>query len=364
MEAKERLNFKLDPEFESYWPKLSKEKFIILEQSILDEGLRENLVVWKEENILIDGHQRLIVLRKHNISIDNKIARLSFADRLHAKQWVHANQTGRRGDVSKFLNICHVMEFEPIYREEAKKRQKEHGKTEPGKPKTLPPTVGVSVLNKGEAVEFMAKDSGTSRHSVDRVLYIQKYDAEKFNQLKSQAQNGEDISILLEYSKIKAILDAKKSKAELNIEAVEKLKSADAVKAFSDAIQKHKPSQTVQEAAIEEVIKSEEQANESYIEDAIIRRLPKKKHKKQDGFEQMKKTIKEISDAMNLAIGKIHLLHDELREKYGDDTYFQALKAVPELEAAYAQFVIAGKTFIGGYDEKNQKKENLLKQAN
>jgi len=361
MEAKERLNFKLDPEFESYWPKLSKEKFIILEQSILDEGLRENLVVWKEENILIDGHQRLIILRKHNISIDNKIARLSFADRLHAKQWVHANQTGRRGDISKFLSICHVMEFEPIYRKEAKKRKieagKKHGK---GHPKVIPK---VSITY-GPTVVFMAKDSGTSRHSVDRVLYIQKHDAEKFNQLKSQAQNGKDISITLEYTKIKAILDAKKSKAELNIEAIEKLKSADAVKAFSDAIQKHKPSQTVQEAAIEEVIKSEEQANESYIEDAIIHRLPKKKHKKKDGFEQMKKTIKEISDAMNLAIGKIHLLHDELREKYGDDTYFQALKAVPELETAYAQFVIAAKTFTGGYDGKNQKKENLLKQAN
>lgn len=353
MEAKERLNFKLDPEFKSYWPKLSKEKFIILEQSILDEGLRENLVVWKEENILIDGHQRLIVLRKHNISIDNKITRLSFANRLHAKRWVHANQTGRRGDISKFLSICHVMEFEPIYREEAKKRS--------GTRTDLRPKVDQRF---GRVRNFMAKESGTGHSTLENILYIRRYDTEKFNQLKGEAQNGKDISIALEYSKIKANQDAKKSKAELNIGAIEKLKSADAVKAFSDAIQKHKPSQTVQEAAIEEVIKSENQANESYIEDAIIRRLPKKKHKKQDGFEQMKKTIKEISDAMNLAIGKIHLLHDELREKYGDDIYFQALKAVPELEAAYAQFVIAGKAFTGGYDEKNQKKENLLKQAN
>jgi len=356
MEAKERLNFKLDPEFESYWPKLSKEKFIILEQSILDEGLRENLVVWKEENILIDGHQRLAVLKKHNIPIDSKITFLSFADRLHAKRWVHANQTGRRGDISKFLSICHVMEFKPIYRKEAKKRMLSGKKIDPSNTLTR---------GSGRITEFMAKDSGAGSYSVERVLYIRKHGAEKFNQLKSQAQNGEDISITLEHSKIKAILDAKKSKAELNIEAVEKLKSADAVKAFSNAIQKHKPSMTVQEAAIEEVIKSEERANESYIEDAIIHRLPKKKHKKQDGFEQMKKTIKEISDAMNLAIGKIHLLHDELREKYGDDIYFQALKAVPEIEAAYAQFVIAAKTFTGGYkDEKYQEKGNLLKQGN
>lgn len=353
MEAKERLNFKLDPEFESYWPKLSAEKFIILEQSILNEGLRENLVVWKEKNILIDGHQRLAILKKHSILLDNKIVFLSFANRLNAKWWIHTNQMGRRGNTPIFLNICHTLEFEPIYREKAKKRQ--------GIRTDFYPDSGQKF---NSVRKLMAQDSGAGHCSLEYVLYIQKYDSEKFNQLKSRVRDGEDINISLEHSKVKTAQNAKRAKAELNIEAIEKLKSADAVKAFSDAIQKHKPSQTVQGAAIEEVIKSENQANESYIEDAIIRRLPKKKHKKQDGFEQMKKTIKEISDAMNLAIGKIHLLHDELREKYGDDIYFQALKAVPELEAAYAQFVIAGKAFTGGYDEKNQKKENLLKQAN
>ena len=357
-------DFKLDSEFESYWPKLSEEKFIILEQSILNEGLRENLVVWKEENILIDGHQRLTVLRKHDIPIDDKITYLSFVNRLHAKRWAHANQTGRRGDVSKFLNVCHVMEFEPIYREEAKRRQG-HGKTAPGK--TLNPTAGGSVLNKGEATEFMAKDSGVSHSVIERIFYIKKHDKERFEELEKRAKSGEEISVALEYHKIKAGIDAKNKKIELNKNAIEKLPSADSVKAFSEAIQKHKPSPSVQEAAIDTVIKSEKRANENYIEDTIIHRLPKKKAKqiqKTNGLTQIKTVLEEIALNMNHTIERIYFLQEELREQYGDDIYFQAIATTPELQTAFAKFTLAAKSFGGYYDEKNQKQKNLLNQGN
>ena len=115
--------FKIDPAFEHYWPPLPDEKFIILEKSILEEGIRENLVVWKEKNILLDGHQRFVICKKHGIPIDKKITHLSFPDEIHAKHWVHITQAARRGDAPQFLSICHVLEFEPIYREEAKQRK-------------------------------------------------------------------------------------------------------------------------------------------------------------------------------------------------------------------------------------------------
>jgi len=156
--------FKIDPAFEHYWPPLPDEKFIILEKSILEEGIRENLVVWKEKNILLDGHQRFVICKKHGIPIDKKITHLSFPDEIHAKHWVHITQAARRGDAPQFLSICHVLEFEPIYREEAKQRkirkpknlscvidagQKEYGGTAPGKhccPLTLIRQAGARVL--------------------------------------------------------------------------------------------------------------------------------------------------------------------------------------------------------------------------
>lgn len=71
-----------------------------------------------------------------------------------------------------------IFEFEPIYREEAKGRQKEHGGTAPGKHSC---TNGAEVL--GTSREFMARDSAASKNSVERVLYIKAHDPERLRAL-------------------------------------------------------------------------------------------------------------------------------------------------------------------------------------
>jgi len=96
-------------------------------------------------------------------------------------------QAARRGDAPQFLSICHVLEFEPIYREEAKGRQKEHGGTAPGKHSGINDTE-VS----GRSRVFMARDSAASEMSVARVLYIKAHDAARFASLKELAEMGED----------------------------------------------------------------------------------------------------------------------------------------------------------------------------
>ena len=161
------MKFKLDDTFKHYWPPLPEEKRIILEKSILEEGLRDNLIVWKEKNILLDGHQRLGILTKHGIGYEDRITYLSFPDEVHAKHWVHVTQAARRGDAPQFLSICHVLEFEPIYLEEAKGRMAEGGKKH-GK-------VGINdtTLETGRSRLFMARDSAASEMSVQRVLYVE-----------------------------------------------------------------------------------------------------------------------------------------------------------------------------------------------
>ena len=67
------MKFKIDDTFKHYWPPLPEEKRIILEKSILEEGLRDNLIVWKEQGVLLDGHQRLGILKKHGIPYEDRI---------------------------------------------------------------------------------------------------------------------------------------------------------------------------------------------------------------------------------------------------------------------------------------------------
>lgn len=76
---------------------------------------------------------------------------------------------GGRGDAPQFLSICHVLEFEGLYREEAKGRQRagqekgravEHGKVGSGINDTE---------TTGRFRTFMARDSGAGEQSVIRV---------------------------------------------------------------------------------------------------------------------------------------------------------------------------------------------------
>jgi 16S rRNA G966 N2-methylase RsmD len=68
----------------------------LLEQSILEEGIRDPLVVWRrgDELILLDGHHRHQLAQKHGL--DFSIVEMEFDDESHAVQWVLRNQLARR----------------------------------------------------------------------------------------------------------------------------------------------------------------------------------------------------------------------------------------------------------------------------
>jgi 16S rRNA G966 N2-methylase RsmD len=76
---------------------LRDEEFQLLEQSVLAEGIRDPLVVWKRADgtrILLDGHHRYQLARKHGL--DFSIVEMEFADESEAVQWVLRNQLARR----------------------------------------------------------------------------------------------------------------------------------------------------------------------------------------------------------------------------------------------------------------------------
>ena len=85
---------KIDKEFQSLIFPLSDDEYVLLEQNIIRDGCRDALVVWKEEDILLDGHNRYKICQKHKI--DFKIKPISLPDRLSAEDWIDSNQLGRR----------------------------------------------------------------------------------------------------------------------------------------------------------------------------------------------------------------------------------------------------------------------------
>lgn len=86
------IELKIDPEFRDKIPPIPTEDFEGLRADILRDGyVRDPLVVWDEENILLDGHHRWKVIQEHP-ELPYTIDRKSFPNRWGAIAWICANQ--------------------------------------------------------------------------------------------------------------------------------------------------------------------------------------------------------------------------------------------------------------------------------
>lgn len=88
------MNFKIEPEFADLIPPLNDLEFETLEQSIIEEGCREPLIIWAGENILLDGHNRFKICLEN--SLPYQVVKKEFDDENAAKNWMLMNQLGRR----------------------------------------------------------------------------------------------------------------------------------------------------------------------------------------------------------------------------------------------------------------------------
>jgi hypothetical protein len=81
-------------DFRDLIPPLSESEREALEASIIAEGVREPLIVWKEQNILLDGHNRAHIALRNGKPV--KYEHRSFASEQDAKNWMIENQLSRR----------------------------------------------------------------------------------------------------------------------------------------------------------------------------------------------------------------------------------------------------------------------------
>ena len=71
---------------------LSTEEFNILEQSIINDGCRDSIILWN--TTLVDGHNRFDICNKHNIPFNT--IQMEFENIEYVKEWIILNQFGRR----------------------------------------------------------------------------------------------------------------------------------------------------------------------------------------------------------------------------------------------------------------------------
>ena len=96
------MQLRIDPELESLIPPLSPSEFEQLEQSVLDEGFRDNLITWN--GTLVDGHNRYRIAQKHGLEFE--ITEKEFETKEDVKDWMYKNQLGRRNLTPEMRDYC------------------------------------------------------------------------------------------------------------------------------------------------------------------------------------------------------------------------------------------------------------------
>lgn len=176
----------VNPILKNLIPTLTTEEYQGLEESIINEGCRDALVIWN--STILDGHNRYEICQKHNIEFE--IIEKEFEDILYAKEWIIINQFARR-NLDSYQRSKLALELENIYKEQAKENQRlSKGKGIKG--------VQKSAHLKGRTRDKIAKLANVSHDTIDKV---KKIEAKASDEIKEQVASGE-LSIHQAYKKI------------------------------------------------------------------------------------------------------------------------------------------------------------------
>jgi hypothetical protein len=162
----------IDDEFSRIIHPLDSEEYRLLSESIIRDGCYDPLVVWREHNILLDGHNRYKVCTDNNIPFAT--VSLSFKSRIDAKLWILRHQLGRR-NLTQAARVEMVMKIDAMVRERSKSRQADagrmYGKNHPKQEvvENFPqPITGVDSRSR----DTLARLAGVSERTYDKASYV------------------------------------------------------------------------------------------------------------------------------------------------------------------------------------------------
>jgi hypothetical protein len=178
-------------------PPLTETEFTGLEESILKDGCLSPLVVWN--NILVDGHHRYEICRKHQIPYAIKKVELDNLD--NAKLWAWQHQENRR-NLTPYYRSELALQFKEVIATKAKERQR------CGQGGILLPSKSAEAK---ETRQELAKMAGVAASTLGQVEYISEHADEE---TKSKLRRGDKgTSINKEYKRLKPQKQVTESKS-------------------------------------------------------------------------------------------------------------------------------------------------------
>jgi len=202
----------VDDELRSLIPPLSDEEQAALEANVLRDGCLDPLIVWCEQQVLLDGHHRKAICDR--FGIDYETRELSLPDRDAAKRWVIEHQFGRR-NLTPYQRAELALKLKPLVAEQAAARKAAGVSADGqaggrGKRKNLPDTCPERfVPNGNETREQLANAAGISGRTLSRADYIAQHADDR---TKDRLRRG-DTTIHTEYKRLRKA-EQKQQRAE------------------------------------------------------------------------------------------------------------------------------------------------------
>lgn len=153
------MELKINERFRDALPHLSEEERAMLEQSILEDGCRDSIIVWN--GTIVDGHNRYEICRKHGLPFN--VVGKQFDDEESVIAWIKIHQASRR-NLSMVERARLVLEGKETLAAKAKERQATS--TGGAKPQLVPK---LAQAEKGRTLDILAKESGIPRETLRKV---------------------------------------------------------------------------------------------------------------------------------------------------------------------------------------------------
>lgn len=205
--------YKIDEELQQVMPKLSEEEYAELENSLLQDGFKGSpIIIWQD--IIIDGHNRYEICKKHNIPYEVK--ELEFDSKEEVIQWMIRAQLGRR-NLTALQRIKLVETYRPVYVKQAAKNKSANG----GNKKSESEKSATPIKPK-EKIDVRAKLASDAGVSTDTYSKGKKILDSNNTELIRQVENGEK-SINKAFNEIKEAEKADVTDTDTNDAPVENI---------------------------------------------------------------------------------------------------------------------------------------------
>jgi ParB-like chromosome segregation protein Spo0J len=169
-------SLRIDPEIESCVPPLRPEEFENLEANIIRDRWVSPIIVWKEHNIILDGHNRYKICQKNSIGFLTK--HLSFPDKESAIVWCRRHALDQRN-----LTDYQRGELALLLREEISKDAKNRQKRKNSVMENSPQQIHYPLDETGTTRDRIAKIANLSSNTIEKIEAIAESGSEPLKEL-------------------------------------------------------------------------------------------------------------------------------------------------------------------------------------